>query len=94
MALDQEEIRPSHPPKNYLVESILVLLFCCMPFGIVAIINAAKVNTEFERGNYAGAKKASEEAQKWMKYGIIGGLVGLVFYALYIVLIIASEGGF
>ena len=28
-------------PKTWLVESILVTLFCCLPFGIVGIVNAA-----------------------------------------------------
>ena len=31
------------PPKNWLVESILVTLFCCLPLGIAGIINASKV---------------------------------------------------
>ncbi len=29
-----------YPPKNHLVEAILVTLFCCLPFGIVGIVNA------------------------------------------------------
>jgi len=32
----------STPPKNWLVESILVTLFCCLPLGIAGIINASK----------------------------------------------------
>src|SRR5574344_900091 len=28
------------PPKTWLVESILVTILCCLPFGIVGIINA------------------------------------------------------
>lgn len=34
------------PPNvpNHLVMSILCTLFCCLPLGIVGIINAAKVN--------------------------------------------------
>ena len=31
------------PPKNWLIESILVTLFCCLPLGIAGIINASKV---------------------------------------------------
>ena len=31
------------PPKSWLVESILVLLFCCLPFGIVGVVYASKV---------------------------------------------------
>ena len=63
------------PPKNWLVESILVTIFCCLPFGIVAIVNAANVNSRLSVGDRAGAQEASVNAGKWVKYGLIGGLL-------------------
>jgi Interferon-induced transmembrane protein. len=36
--------------QNYLVQSILVTLCCCMPAGIVAIIYAAQVNVSLYDG--------------------------------------------
>lgn len=60
---------------NYLTQSILVTLFCCVIGGIVAIINAAKVNGLAEAGDYAAAQKASDEAKKWCWISLIGGLV-------------------
>lgn len=74
------------PPKNWLVESILVTLFCCLPLGIVAIINASKVNSSLAVGDYAGAQAASKEAGKWVKYGLIAGGVFVAFYILMMVL--------
>ena len=71
-------------PKNYLVESILATIFCCLPLGIVAIINASKVNSAFDSGNIAEAQKASENAKKWMKYAIIAGVVGTVLYIILV----------
>ncbi|RTQ47248.1 CD225/dispanin family protein [Hymenobacter gummosus] len=66
---------PGSPrPKNWLVESILVTLFCCLPFGIVAIINAASVNTKYDAGDYAGAQEASAQAGKWVKYGLYAAI--------------------
>jgi hypothetical protein len=62
-------------PKNWLVESILVTLFCCLPLGIVGIINAAKVNGAFDAGDVNGAMKASADAKKWTKLAFIIGLV-------------------
>ena len=62
-------------PKNWLVESILVTIFCCLPLGIVGIINAAKVNGAFDGGNIDAALKASEDAKKWTKWAFIIGLV-------------------
>lgn len=75
----------SLPPKNYLVESILVTLFCCMPLGVVAIVQASKVNSAWEAGNKDAAIKASNEAKKWLKWGIIGGVVSIVLYVILMV---------
>jgi hypothetical protein len=62
------------PPKNWLVESILVTIFCCLPFGIVGIINAAAVNTKWSQGDYEGARIASIGAGKWTKIGFFVGI--------------------
>lgn len=69
-------------PKNWLVESILVTLFCCLPFGIVGIVNSANVNSRFDAGDLMGAEKASKEAGKWTKIGFFIGLAGIVIYLL------------
>ncbi len=74
------------PPKNWLVESILVTLFCCLPFGIAGIIFATQVNTKFQMGDHAGALQASQDAGKWTK---IGFFVGLGVYVLYIIAMFA-----
>lgn len=85
-------------PKNWLVESILVTLFCCLPFGIVGIVNAANVNAKFDAGDVEGAMRASSEAGKWTKIGFFVGLGGVVLYVLAMVLgiaggIMAGAGG-
>ena len=80
-------------PKNYLVESILVTIFCCLIFGIIGIVNAAKVNSEYEAGNYEGALAASKQAKTWTLWGFIIGLAGLVIVGfLYLVMGIAILG--
>ena len=71
-------------PKNWLVESILVTLFCCLPFGIVGIINAAQVSSKYASKDYEGAEKASREAGKWTK---IGFWVGIAVYVIYFAMI-------
>lgn len=70
------------PPKNWLVESILVTIFCCLPFGIVGIINASAVNAKYNAGDYAGALEASKAAAKWTK---IGFFVSIGLFILYII---------
>lgn len=75
------------PPKNWLVESILVTIFCCMPLGIVAIINAANVNSRLAVGDFAGAQEASANAGKWVKYALFGGIAGIVLYIIFVVVL-------
>ncbi len=54
------------PIPNYLWQSIVATLFCCMPFGIVAIVYAAKVDSLVAAGDYAGASAASKTARTWV----------------------------
>ena len=69
-------------PKTWMVESILVTIFCCLPFGIVGIVNASKVSSLFLAGNYAEAQKASADAGKWTKIGFFVGLVCIIIYSI------------
>lgn len=76
---------PQAQPKNWLVESILVTLFCCLPFGIAGIVNASQVNSKFAAGDYAGALEASRNAGKWTK---IGFFVAIGLWVLYLAAIL------
>src|ERR1700759_2376433 len=67
-------------PKNWLVESILVTLFCCLPFGIAGIVFASQVNSKWSVGDYNGAMQASKDAGKWTKIGFFIGLGVIVLY--------------
>lgn len=74
-------------PKTWLAESILVTLFCCLPFGIVGIVKASNVSSAFKAGRYAEAEAASKSAKKWTIYGcIIGGIVTLMYIITIIIL--------
>jgi Interferon-induced transmembrane protein len=72
------------PPKNYLIESVLVTVLCCLPLGIVGVINAAKVEDLWRRGDHEGAQRAADDAKKWTKYGVIAGAVFLVCYLAFL----------
>ncbi|PWB09857.1 CD225/dispanin family protein [Paramuribaculum intestinale] len=79
-------------PKTWLVESILVTLFCCLPFGIVGIIKASQVESQFRIGNYAGAQQSSADAGKWTKLGFFIGLgVSLLYILLVLVGVVGSN---
>src|SRR3546814_12888831 len=69
--IKMDEINPTNPqpvnttppparPKNWLVESILVTLFCCLPFGIVGIVYAASVHGKYDAGQYNEALESSD----------------------------------
>lgn len=95
--MEETNIDGGYPPKNYLTESILVTLFCCLPLGIVGIINAAKVQDLWRQGDKIGAQMAADEAKKWCKYSLIAAVVVVVLYFLFIggmLGIAASNGAF
>ena len=81
-----------HYPKNWLAESILVTLLCCLPFGIVGIVNAAQVSSRFASGDYDGSLRASQEAAKWTKIGFWVGIGVIALYFLFFVVL--GVGGF
>ncbi len=82
--MDQSQFGGQAPPrpKNWLVESILVTLFCCLPFGIVGIINSSSVNSKYDAGDYAGALYSSQQAAKWTKIGFWVGIAVIVLYCI------------
>jgi hypothetical protein len=71
------------PPDNWLVKSILATIFCCWPFSIAGIINAAKVNHLFAMGDIEGAEEAARNAKKWTK---ISFFVGISCWLLYVII--------
>jgi hypothetical protein len=66
---------------NYLVQAILVTLFCCLPFGIAAIVFAAQVNGKLAAGDYNGALETSRKARTWCWVSL---WVGLGFFILWV----------
>lgn len=82
------------PPKNWLVESILATIFCCLPFGVAGIVNAAKVDSLFRSGDTEGATHASQQAAKWTKIAFIVGIVWIILYVLLMVTGVVGAGLF
>lgn len=74
----------SPQPKNWLIESVLVTIFCCLPLGIVGIILALLVDSLWREGHYEASKRLSLEAGRWVRYGVIFGVIALIIYMLLI----------
>ncbi|GHU54534.1 hypothetical protein FACS189411_01350 [Bacteroidia bacterium] len=75
-------------PKTWLVQSIFVTLFCCLPFGIVAIINAAKVESLYLGKQFEMADRASLQAGKCVKSGFWIGILCIIAIVITIVIVI------
>lgn len=76
---------PGFPPPTYMVWAILVTIFCCLPFGIVAIIKASNVNSAWYAGNYDLAVKNSEDAKKWCIYSVVASVAVTILYFVFFV---------
>jgi len=67
-------------PESNLVWAILVTIFCCLPFGIVAIVYAAQVDAMLNSGDYEGACESSEKARNWCIASMVCGIIWAIFY--------------
>ena len=77
------------PPQripNYLAQSIIVTLFCCLPLGIPAIVFSAQVNGKVQAGDIQGAMESSRKAKMfgWWAFGV-GLAVSIVYVLLAVV---------
>ena len=72
-------------PKTWLVESILITIFCCLPFGIIGIVNATKVENLYLSGQYDMAEYYSSQAKKWTIWGLVSSIIFWILYILFFV---------
>ena len=76
-----------NPPNNNLVLAIITTVLCCLPLGVWSIIKAAEVNGKWARGDYQGAQESAATAKKVAVWGIGAGLLGIVLYVVFILVI-------
>ncbi|XP_041465984.1 proline rich transmembrane protein 1B-like [Lytechinus variegatus] len=76
-------------PEKYIIHNILVLLFCCLLFGIIGIIKGSQVDSLYIQGHYEAAQVASLSARRWYLWGLwFGVIVYAVFLVTFLILII------
>jgi len=75
-------------PDSYLPWAILSTFFCCLPFGVVAIVYSAKVDSEWNAGRYDAAIAAAASAEKWTWISA-GTWLGVVLLYVIIGIIVA-----
>ncbi len=81
-------------PDNYLVWAILSTLFCCLPFGIVAIVKSTQVNNLWQQGRTTEAQQAAASAKQWAWISAGVGIAVSVVYFLVVVSVETSSSGF
>lgn len=70
-----------------MVMGILATILCCLPFGIVSIVQATRVDNYWNAGRYAEAQEASKKARNW---AIAAAATGLVVSIVYVILMSAG----
>ena len=79
---------PPLKPANWLWQSILVTLFCCIVFGIVGIVYAARVDSLYYNGRYVEAEQAAKKAKTWTLVAVV---TGVVYYGISVALFMSGN---
>ena len=81
-----EPVAPKPPESGgtYLALSILTTLFCCLPFGIPAIVFAAQIDGKLKSGDIEGATKSARMSKIWIITSAASGFAFLLIYFLVI----------
>jgi hypothetical protein len=85
--------RPAYPDEfpTHLVPAILVTIFCCQPFGVVALVFAAMASSYLASGNRAAAIRASDTARTWCWVAFWCGLVTTILYVLFFMVTLGAH---
>ena len=82
-------------PDNNMLWAILSTVCCCLPFGIVSIVYASKVDGLYRAGLYDEAQRASDEAKKWAIISAATSVViNIIYFIFYAFLGLGSLLGF
>lgn len=78
--MSQENEIPPLKPSNWLWQSIVATVLCCLPFGVVGIVYAARVDSLYYNRRYDEAEASARKAKTWTLVSVVAGLVYLVFW--------------
>ncbi|MDR2815958.1 MAG: CD225/dispanin family protein [Proteiniphilum sp.] len=77
---------PPLKPSNWLWQSIVATIFCCIPFGIVGIVHAVKVDSLYFNGQYRESEQMARKAKMWTLISIGAALLYVIFAMILFVL--------
>ncbi|XP_068011723.1 proline rich transmembrane protein 1B [Melanerpes formicivorus] len=71
-------------PKDYLVESVLVTVFCCLLTGVIALVYSYETRAALSRGDVVQANVASKKAQSLVLFSLLFGLFASISWVIYV----------
>ncbi|XP_061867725.1 proline rich transmembrane protein 1B [Colius striatus] len=77
-----------HQPKDYMVESVLVTVFCCLLTGVIALVYSHETRAALSRGDMAQANIASRKARSLVLFSLIFGLFASISWVVYVVVVL------
>lgn len=77
-------------PDSYLVWAVLSTIFGCLPFGVVSIVYATKVERLYFNGLYDESLRASRKAKNWCIAAAVSAAVVLLVYIVFYFAILAA----
>lgn len=76
----KEDGIPPLKPANWLWQSIVATILCCIPLGIVGIVFASKVDSLYYNKRYAEAEAASNKAKIWTLVAVAAGIIYIIIW--------------
>ncbi|KAM4662754.1 proline rich transmembrane protein 1B [Discoglossus pictus] len=80
--------RPEVRTKDYMVESVLVMIFCCFLTGIIAVVCSHETRTALNRGDIVQAQESSRKARSLVLFSLLFGVFLSVSWIIYVVVVI------
>ncbi|XP_042536811.1 proline rich transmembrane protein 1B [Dipodomys spectabilis] len=72
------------PPKDYMAESVLVTLFCCLLTGLMAMVYSHETRAALGRGDLAQAEDASRKARSLVLFSLLFGTFVFTSWVIYV----------
>ncbi|XP_037653389.1 proline rich transmembrane protein 1B [Choloepus didactylus] len=72
-------------PKDFMMESVLVTLFCCLLTGLIAIVYSHETRAALRRGDLAQAEEASRKARSLVLFSLLFGVFVSTSWVVYVV---------
>ncbi|XP_036381935.1 proline rich transmembrane protein 1B [Megalops cyprinoides] len=77
-------------PKDYLVESLLVTIFCCLMSGLIALMYSYETRAALSRGDIREAERASHRARLLVLFSLLFGVFVCVGWVIYVVVAVCA----